>query len=307
MVKRYPVVNWLEPIPGVDWIPYPYAHLGDSIRQSELFIIDVDSKKQTRVDVGEDTDQYLYVIGWRIDGSELLYLRLSRDFKKLDVMAANPSTGSTRCILTETSDTFIIGEQLPYTWPQLFTLLKDNDRFIWRSEKDGWNHLYLYNLEGTLIRRLTRGNYPLIRVISVDEQNGWIYFRAHSDQLRPYDIHLCRVNLEGEGFEQLTNETGEHGCRFSPSKEYFLDYHSSIDRPNRVDLKRVDGQLVMTVEQTRIDRLQELHWIPPEEFIVKARDNKTDLHGLLFKPFDFDPQKRYPIIEYIYMLVHKKR
>ena len=85
----------------------------------------------------------------------------------------------------------------------------------------------------------------------------------------------------------MTNETGEHWCQFSPSKEYFLDYHSSIDRPNRIDLKRVDGQLVMNVEQTKIGKLQELHWAPPEEFTVKSNDSKTDLHGLLFKPFDF--------------------
>jgi len=169
------------------------------------------------------------------------------------------------------------------------------------SERDGWNHLYLYDLEGTLIRRLTEGAFPIVKVLAVDEKAGWVYFTAHGDGQRPYDTHLYRVDLEGKKFTQLTEATGRHDIRFSPSKTLFLDVHSSIDRPPVVELRRADGvRLLQTLSEANIDALDELRWKEPEEFVVKAADGKTDLYGVLYKPFDFDPDKKYPVIESIY-------
>jgi dipeptidyl aminopeptidase/acylaminoacyl peptidase len=179
------------------------------------------------------------------------------------------------------------------------------------SERDGWYHLYLYDLEGNLIRRLTEGAFPVLEVIAVDEKAGWVYFTAHGDQQRLYDTHLYRVNLKGKDFTRLTEGTGQHGSdfrgrgsppiRFTPSKEFFLDTHSSVDRPPAVELRRADGTLLQILSKANIDALkEELKWSPPEEFVVKAADGKTDLYGVLYKPYDFDPNKKYPVIETIY-------
>lgn len=299
-VAPMPIVHWLKPTVEVEWVPYPFARLDGPLRQSELFVVDILSKRQVRVDTGEEPDQYIHIVGWRPDGSELLFLRMNRVFKKLELMAANPTTGSTRVVLTEIQKTFILGEQFSYQWPQLITLLEDGNRFIWMSERDGWNHLYLYDMDGTLIRRLTEGTFPVLWVEDLDEKAGWVYFSAHADRQRPYDAHLYRVSLQGEGFMRLTEASGEHWIRFAPSKKFFLDSHSSLDRAHRVELRRADGTLLQTLAQANIDALKELKWNPLEEFVVKAADGETDLYGVLYKPYDFDPGKKYPVIECIY-------
>ena len=290
-VRKYPIVDYLKPREEVQW------SLSDSDPEppTELFIVDIVTKQQVRVHTGTDPDSFFYVLGWRPDGSELLFLRPDRRTTKLDLMAANPSTGSTRIILTESRTTWGLWLQ----WQRLFTPLEDGTRFIWRSERDGWNHLYLYDLDGHLIRRLTEGLFPVLQVVAVDEEAGWVYFTAHGDPQRPYDTHLYRVDLEGNRLARLTEANGQHDIQFAPSKEFFLDTHSNVDRPPAVELKRADGTLLQTVSKANIDALKELKWKPPEEFIVKAADGETNLYGVLYKPYDFDPNKKYPVIEHI--------
>ena len=316
-VPKFPVVHWLKPLAEVEWVTNRISRPDAPLLQSELFIVEILSKRQVRVDIGEERDQRFVMLGWRPDGSEMLFLRVDRLQKKLplmttdplekklDLMAADPATGSTRVVLTETEKTRLT---IPIFSDRAFTLLGDGKKFIWMSERDGWNHLYLYDLDGTLIRQLTEGTFPVVRVIAVDEKVGWVYFTAHGDQQRPYDTHLYRVNLEGKHFTRLTEGTGQHGSwrgsppiRFAPSKEFFLDTHSSFDRPAAVELRRADGTLLQILSKANIDALkEELKWSSPEEFVVKAADGETDLFGILYKPYDFDPDKKYPVIEYIY-------
>jgi len=294
------IVHSLKPRPEVEWVR---GNLGPGAPdpQTELFIVDILSKRQVRVD--EDPDQSFALLGWRPDGSEMLFRRMDHGRKKLDLMAADPATGSTRVVATETQQTFVGSHR---NANRGFTLLEDGKRFIWMSERDGWNHLYLYDLEGNLIRRLTEGSFPVAGrpntkwVVAVDEKAGWVYFTAHAEK-RLYDTHLYRVSLEGRGFTRLTEGTGHHAIRFAPSQQFFLDTHSSIGRPPQVELRRADGTLLQTLSRANIDALrEELKWSPPEEFVVTAADGETDLYGVLYKPYDFDPNKQYPVIEIIY-------
>ena len=236
-VSKIPVVHWLNPVVEVDWEHYRPVGLraGGPTYQTEIFIVDILAERQVRVDTGQEPDQRIYIVGWQPDGSELLFVSLSRDFKKVNLMAADPATGSSRVVLTETDKTFL---NLNYLRASVSPLLEDGERFIWMSERDGWNHLYLYDMDGNLIRRLTEGVFPVIRVITVDEQAGWVYFLAFADRQRSLDRHLYRVNLEGNNFTQLTEATGWHASQFSPSKEFFLDTHSSVARPPVVELRR---------------------------------------------------------------------
>lgn len=302
-VPKFPIVHYLNPREEVDWLPAI-----DTGPRTELFIVDIVTKRQVRVDTGTRPLQRFYVLGWRPDGSELLFLKPDLEKESLDLMAANPATGSTRIILTE--------EPAPLLWresEELFKQIADGTRFLWRSDRDGWNHLYLYDLEGNLIRRLTEGAWPVLRVLAVDEKEGWVYFIAQADVQRPYDTYLYRVDLEGKNFKQLTQAPGQHtpfrrrgirtpeGIQFPPSREFFLDTHSNVDRPPAVELRRADGTLLQTLSKANVDALiSELKWRPPEEFVVKAEDGKTDLYGVLYKPYDFDPNKKYPVIEVIY-------
>lgn len=266
--------------------------------RTKLFIIDLRSQRRTRVEMGRERGEQIQIVGWRQDGSELLYLVMNRSFKRLDLRAANAISGATRVIVSEEQETFVMGAG--WERRQVFTPLEDGERFIWGSERDGWNHLYLYGLDGTLVRRLTSGNYPVVRVEAVDEQEGWVYFTASDDQRRPYDLHLYRVTLEARDLERLTEQSGQHTIAFSPSKRYYLDTHSAPDRPPVVELRRADGRLVRVLSRANVDALRDLQWQPPEQFVVRAADGRTDLHGLVYKPYDFDLGTTYPVIEYIY-------
>ena len=300
-VAKVPVVDWLGTTETVEWKAPFRPTAGGPLRRTELFIFDVASRKHVRVDTGSD-DQYTYVAGWRRGGAELVLLRMSRDFKRLDLLSADSATGVTRTILTDTRESFLWGNLFNYRgWREqigLFTMLDDGDRFVWMSERDGWSHFYLYDFDGRLLRRLTSGTWPVEGLVAVDEK--WIYFTAHGDSRRPYDMHVYRAGLEHEGFEQLTNDPGRHAPALSPSREFLLDSHSSLDRPPRVDLRKVDGTLLQTVSRADIEGLKALRWLPPEEFTGKAADGRTDLYGVIYKPFDFDPKRTYPVLEIIY-------
>jgi len=303
-VLKIPLVHYLKPTEEVEWIPWPWKS-GTATEQVELFIIDMLSKRQVRVETDEEPGQRIFMLGWQPDGSELLFLRTDRYLKKLDVMAGNPATGSTRMVLSETSEVSIdLYRQQP------FTLLEDGSGFIWLSQRSGWKHVYLYDMNGRLIRQLTEGEFPVVRVASVDAKAGWVYFIAQGDKQRVYDTHLYRVNLEGNGFSRLTEAPGQHyfqmfgnvveRVQLAPSKQFFLDTHSTKARPPSVELRRADGTLLQTLSRANVEGLRELRWTPPEEFVVKAADGRTDLYGVLYKPYDFDPRKKYPVIEFIH-------
>jgi len=293
---KTPVVHWLKPTEEVTWAYYPIA--GGPVAQTELFIVDVLSNQRVRVGAGPWPNEEIYILGWRPDSSELLFVRSDREYKKFELVAADPATGVERVVLSETRDTFVNGWGFSRT--SLLTFLQDGKRFIWMSERDGWHHLYLFDINGNLVRRLTTGNFPVVEIMSVDEKIGWVYFTAHDDRSRPYDTHLYRVSLDGKGFARLTEAPGQHVIQFAPSKEFFLDTHSSPDRPPVVELRAADGELLQTLSQANIDALKDLKWRPPEEFVVKAADQKTALYGVLYKPFDFDPGIKYPIIQVVY-------
>ena len=293
-VPRIPLVHWLGSTEEVEW--YPFARKpGLPIAHVELSLIDIRSQKRVRVDTGEEPDQNIHLLEWLPDGTHLLFFRSRAYDPNLELVVADSTTGSTRVVLTE-------GHPVPvrrmFTRPFTFTLLEDGTRFLWVSRRTGWKHLYLYDLAGHLIRQLTQGEFPVERVVAVDEKSGWVYFTAQSDPQRPYDIHLCRVSLEGKGFTQLTETAGQHRIQFAPSGQFFLDAHSSVDRAPVVEVRRADGKLLQTLATANVDALKELHWTPPEEFVVKAADGKTDLYGVLYKPHDFDANKKYPVLLY---------
>ena len=296
-VHRMPVVHWLGPEEEVEWQEYPYS--GGPWPQPELYVVDVNSREPVRFDLQTDDEIGIHVIGFSPDGSSLLFQRVNRPMTRLDLMEADPVTGESRIVLTERQETYIEGLRLLEVQGSFHTAV-DDDRFLWLSERDGFSHLYLYGSDGELVRRLTSGPFPTGPVAAVDSEAGWVYFRAQRDPARPYDIHLYRVSLDGGDPEQLTEGNGQHAVQFSPSKAFFVDTHSSIDRPPRSELRSADGTLVETLSVADIGALDALDWRPPEEFVVKADDGVTDLYGVIYHPPGFDPSHRYPVVEIMY-------
>ena len=297
LMERVPILHWLKQTEEVEYAPY--AKAGNPMPRQELHIVDVVGRRAVQVDVGNE-EQILSPVGWLPDGSEYLFLRMFRTYQTLHLVAADPGTGETRVVLEETQPTFIKGIGTTPAWRALARPLSDGERFLWISERDGWDHIYLYGMDGQLIRRLTEGEWPVLGIVHVDEAAGHVYFNGHKEEERPYDTHLYRVALDGGEVVRVTEGEGQHSATVSPSGAYIVDTHSSTSRPPRTEVRTSDGEFVYVVTEADVSALDELGWIPPEEFVVKAADGETDLYGVIYKPHDFDPARKYPVIDYIY-------
>jgi dipeptidyl aminopeptidase/acylaminoacyl peptidase len=296
-VIKMPIVHWLKTNEEIEWQWYPKA--GQPIARQEVVIIDRATTRTVKVDLGDVSDRFTSIIGWRPDGGELIVARMDREYKQLDFLAADPGTGATRLLVSERQATFIKGIEDSPGLGGLFHLSEDGRQFILVSERDGWDHLYLYRTDGTLVRRLTTGRWPVTGVTAVDWKRGWVYFRGHAEP-RIYDTHFYRVRLDGTGFQRLTDGPGMHQIEMSPSSDWFVDTYSSLDRPPVATLHAADGSSLGELSRADIHELVAAGWRAPEEFWVKAADGVTDLRGVLYRPRDFDPARRYPVVEYIY-------
>ena len=221
----------------------------------------------------------------------------------LQVIAANSKSGEARAIIDERSSTFI-----DYSGKFFCEYLDETGEIIWMSERDGWNHLYLYDaIHGTLKNQITKGNWVVRGVDYVDKEKHQIWFHAggiHPSQ-DPYYIHYCRVNFDGSGLTVLTTTEGTHDVQFSPDRRFFIDAWSRIDLPPVNDLRRSeDGKLVCQLEEADASALRASGWRAPEAFAAKGRDGDTDIYGVIYRPEKFDPAGKYPVIESIYAGPH---
>ena len=298
-MPRIPTIKWLKPLEEAEFIPTMLA--GGELYDTRLHILDLHTRTPMPVQQDTTADYYYRVLTWLPDGSEVVFARYNRVMNRVDIQAADAATGAVKTLATETSETFVTHHH-DSVWGARtgFWLLPDASGFILVSERDGWRHLYLYDLDGDLIRRLTDGDFPVEAVVGVDQENGWVYFTAQTDPERPYDLHLSRVTLDGTDWSQLTEGKGRHAVAMAPSHEYFVDTYSTVDTPPHSVLRRADGELVLTLSEADISRLEEAGWTPPREVVVKAADGQTDLWVTMYLPHDFDPARRYPVVEYIY-------
>jgi dipeptidyl aminopeptidase/acylaminoacyl peptidase len=204
-----------------------------------------------------------------------------------------------RVLIEETSPTFI-----DYAGKQFLHWLDARGEAIWMSERDGWNHLYLYDTRvGRAKHAITRGAWAVRRVEHVDEASRQVWFFAGGVRPAqdPYYLHLCRVNLDGSGFTVLTEGDGTHAVEFSPDRTFFLDRWSRVDHPPVTELRRAaDGRRVLELERADAAALLAGGWSMPERFVAQGRDGQTEIYGILIAPANLDPSRKYPVIEEIY-------
>jgi len=298
-VPRIPTIKWLKPFEEVTWVPA--IACGGNLYETQLCIVDIFTKIPMPIEQDKSEYYYYRVLQWLPDGSEILFIRCNRVMSQVDIQAADAKTGKVRTLHTETSDTFVTHHH-DSVWGNRtgFTLLPDASGYLYLSERSGWRHIYHYDIQGNLIRQLTKGVFPVEAVVSIDQENGWVYFTAGPDQSRPYDAHLCRVSMKGENFKQLTEGKGMHSVKMSPSNQFFVDTYSSVDMAPKTELRKSDGTLLQTLEEADISRLKQIGWVPPKEVTVKAADGETDLWATLYFPYDFDAGKKYPLVDCIY-------
>lgn len=298
-VHKIPVVDYTSALERVTMVPY--SKVGTPLRRPELYVVDPVAGRVTRIPAAMG-ETYDWLAGWRPDGSEALVLRLSRDGKRLDLVAIEPVAATSRLVLREERpESFVGALDFAYgKWPLQVTPLEDNRHFLWMSERDGWRHVYLYDYSGTLTRQVTRGAFPVHRVVGVMPKTGATFVLASADTSAPYDQLLYRTTLSGADLERLSPDPGIHRIILSPSAKYYIDAHSTRLQPQVWDVASTDRRSRFRVATADVSALAELRYTPPETLTVLAADGVTPLHGVLYRPRDFDPRKRYPVIDYIY-------
>jgi dipeptidyl aminopeptidase/acylaminoacyl peptidase len=225
--------------------------------------------------------------------SELYFWRRSRDQHRVDVMVANPETGEVRPVIEERLNTYV-EDQAPR--------LLENGDLIWWSERDGWAHLYLYGPDGSMKVRLTEGPWHVDGMIGVDEDRGLVYFRANAREAGedPYYQHLYRVSLNGTGLTLLNPGDFDHRAVMDESSRYFIDNYSKVNTVPASALFDASGRKIMDLEEADFSKLMEAGYQFPEPYVVKSDDGVTDIYGVMYKPYDFDSTKSYPLVTYVY-------
>ncbi|KAI3559573.1 hypothetical protein CABS01_03596 [Colletotrichum abscissum] len=282
-----------------------YLKAGDRVRVDRPRLFDLETKKEVVTDAALFQTPYeLRNIGWSRDSSEYRFIYNERGHQRLRVIGIN-SDGFVRALVEESSDTFI-----DYSTKLNRRLIKDTDELIWASERDGFNHLYLFDLQsGKLKSQMTTGKWNVKDFVRFDEEARVVWFSACGvvpDQ-DPYYTHLARVNFDGTGFKVLTDGDGTHHWTISPGQGYFFDTWSRVDSPPRTTLRKMEnGELVVHLEGDEGDshRLESDGWVVPERFNCPGRDGEESIYGIIVRPPDFDPKKKYPILESVYAGPH---
>jgi dipeptidyl aminopeptidase/acylaminoacyl peptidase len=232
---------------------------------------------------------------WLADSSDKLYFTsTNRDFRKIDVCVADTATGTSKTLIEERSNVWLSTKPLRLTG--------SGQELIWWSERDGWAHYYLFDSAGKLKNQITSGEYVTDQIVSLDEKSRTLYFTANGREHNedPYYTHLYRTNLDGTGLQLISPGNFSHTLSAPDDGKFFSDTYSRVDTAPKSVLFDAQGAQLLDLETTDVSQLLEAGFKFPEVFKVKAEDGITDLYGVLYKPFDFDPSRKYPLIEFVY-------
>jgi dipeptidyl aminopeptidase/acylaminoacyl peptidase len=300
--RRY--VHYVESSPEDQLQPkdsvMQYAKPGDVLDTERPVIFHVADGKEIVIDNALFPNAYdMTRPEWRKSSGSLTFEYNQRGHQVYRVIDVDGDTGRARAIISEEPRTFFC-----YSGKKYRHDIDDGREIIWMSERDGWNHLYLYDgASGTVKNQITKGDWVVRSVIGIDDVKRQILFSASGmyPGKDPYFVNYYRINFDGTGLTALTTADANHRVTFSPDRRYFVDLYSRVDMAPVFELHGGDdGRLLETLEKADISGLKAAGWKPPEVFVAKGRDGATDIYGVIYRPTNFDPSKKYPVIENIY-------
>ena len=287
------VDNVANPRPALKRYTYPMP--GDeNIRKTELYVYQPAKKKLIRIEPKWKDETYTD-LHWGKSSDELRFIRHDRLHRNADFCSVNTQTGECTCLILEGFENANL-----VTHPMKY--LDESDEMIWWSERSNWGHYYLYDRAGKLKNAITAGDFRASAIVEVDAKNRLVYFRGNAREPgeNVYYNHLYCIHLDGTGLTLLDPGNANHTSQLSPSRQYVVDNLSRFDEVPTTVLRDARGNKIMDLEKADLSKLYEVGWKMPETFMVKAADGVTDLYGHMWKPFDFDPKKKYPIIAHVY-------
>ncbi len=277
-----------DPYPEARVWKYPKAGEDNSI--TSVHIYNMDSKQTTTVDVGTETDQYIPRIRWTKDPNQLSVFRLNRLQNKFDILLADAQTGNTKVMYSEENKCYIDEANFDD-----ITFLDDKKHFILVSEMDGWNHIYLMNMNGEVVEKVTEGNYDVTSYIGFDKKKKYVYFQAAKEN--PTQREIYRYSLRRNKLKKISTEPGTNRATFSKSYKYYILTHSSANQLPTTKLYRSKrNKLIRTLEDNAElkEKLTQYAYTTKKFFSFKTSEDTT-LFGYMIKPLDFDENKKYPV------------
>jgi dipeptidyl aminopeptidase/acylaminoacyl peptidase len=281
-----------------------YNKPGDVLDIDQPVLFDLGSRRQFEISNSLFPNAYdVTNLAWRADSRAVTFEYNQRGHQAYRVIEIDANSGATRAIINEETPTFF-----EYSAKKFRFDLDDGGETIWMSERDGWNHLYLYDGKtGRVKNQITKGPWVVRGVDRVDTTARQIWFRASGMYAGkdPYFIHYYRINFDGSNLTSFTEADASHSVSFSRDGQFYIDRYSRVDLPPIMEVRRTsDQKLLMAVEKADASALLATGWRPPEAFAAKGRDGTTDIYGVMVKPTNFDAKKKYPVIEYIYAGPH---
>ena len=281
-----------------------YPKPGDAVDIEIPIVASIESGKVQVIDNALFAEPFtLSPLYFRVDGKTLAFRYVQRDRKRIRLIEIATNDGATRTVVEESADTFV------NDWDGrsfFHDVGQRGETILWMSERDGWNHIYRFDGKTGKATQLTRGDWAVRRVIRVDEASREIWFAANGRESGdPYFQHFYRVDFDGQHLVHLTPGEGWHELSLSPDSAHYTDTWSRLDKPNVTELRDARStRLLATVEQGKVDALSAAGYRPPQVFVAPGRDGKTPIHGIVVRPQNFDPSKRYRVIEAIYAGPH---
>lgn len=289
-VKEFVMMMYGELYPEEYRFKYPKA--GEENAIVTIHIYDFNTDETIQVDTGEEEDQYIPRVKWTQDPQKLSVQRLNRHQNFLEILLADAATGETEVMYEEENLYFInITDDL--------TFLDDKEHFVITSEMDGYNHIYLYDMEGNKVRQITQGDWDVRGFYGIDQENDLVYYTSSEES--PLTNHLFAIGLEGNNKQKLTEEDGYNSPTFSKGHEFFINNHSTINTPPTYTIHKSSGEKVkVRRDNEELDSLTKEYGYVPVEFFSFTTSENVELNGWMIKPDDFDPEKEYPVFMYVY-------
>ena len=274
---------------------FKYPKAGETNSIVSIHVYNSNTEKTSNMNIGEETDQYIPRIKWTRDNNILGIIRMNRLQNKVEILLANASTGESKNIYTETNKYYI--RQIDDNY---FTTLSDGKRFIINSEKDGYNHLYLYNINGKLINQITKGKWDVTGFSGIDEKNSTIYYSSAEESA--LNTAIYSIKLDGSKKKKLSEQKGSNRASFSKGFKYYINYYSNANTPYYITLHNKKGKLIRVLEDNaKLKETIKEYGFSKEEFMsINTPSSKWDLNAYMIKPKDFDENKEYPLFMYLY-------
>ncbi len=289
-VKQY-ILTYYETL-YPEWYEFKYPKAGEDNSVVDIFVHNIPEKKSVKMDIGTETDQYIPRIKWTASAQTLAIQRMNRLQNKLEILFADANSGASEVVYSENDKYYIdITDDL--------TFLKDGEHFVITSEKDGYNHIYLYKTDGSFVRQITKGKWDVTTFIGVDEKKGLVYYISAEES--PLRRSLYVIDLEGKKKTKLSKQEGTNKADFSENFHYYINTYSNANTPGYITLHKSNGKEIRVLQDNKrvVNKMKEYGFSTKEFFSFTTSEN-IKLNGYMIKPPDFDIKKRYPVLMFVY-------